>query len=198
LYDLAADPAESRNLLDAHPARADAMDAVLARILAGAGRAAESPVADEEAIQQLQSLGYVTTIEPGTKLSTKKDPKDGIEGAAVLFHGQKAYLDADFVRAETLLRRALQLDPTSKEGHSYLAGTFFGLRRYDLCIEYARRALELEPELNEGPVHMTIGEAYLALSRPEEAVPPLEEAVRLMPRSEKARDLLARARAAAR
>ncbi len=196
LYSLPDDPAESRNRIEDDEEAARELETTLAAILATAAPAVE-PEADEETLAALRSLGYVATVTPGATPATRKDPKDGIDGVAALFHGEQAYRDGDLPRAEVILRRALQLDPRNKDAYSHLAGTYYGLGRFGLSIEYSRRALELEPHWNEGPIHMTLGEAYLALDRPHDAVAPLAEAVRLMPGSEKARGLLARARASA-
>ncbi len=192
LYDLEQDPAERVNILSTRAGTADSLAQKLEGILAAAP-STPAPEADNATMEQLRSLGYVAQIEPGSRRTSGKDPKDQIEVAAALFQGEQAYLDADFPRAESFLRRALQRDPDCKEAHAFLSGTYFGLGRYAPAVEHARRALQLQPHLNEGPLHMTIGEAYLAMGRAEDARVALEEALRQMPKSEKARALLARA-----
>ncbi len=197
LYDLAADPQERNNLLSREPSIARDLESKLDAFLATAKEMAK-PEADEETMDQLRSLGYVMTAGPGQPGSSREDPKDHIGAVAALFRGEQAYLAADLRTAETHLVRALQLDPKNKEAYSFLSGTYIGLGRYGAAVEHARRALELEPHSNEGPLHMTIGEALLAMGRPKEAIAPLEEAVRLTQRGDKAQKLLARARELAR
>ena len=51
----------------------------------------------------------------------------------------------------------------------------------ELSADYARRALELPPHVNEGPIHTTLGEALLALNQPADALPHLKTALRLQP-----------------
>jgi arylsulfatase A-like enzyme len=192
VYDLVEDPAERRNVIDREGQVAVELSRELDSFLAGAPKPDE-PEADEETLSQLRSLGYVAQVEPGTKHHAEKDPKDQVEVVVALFRGEQAYMEADFARAEGYLRRAIQLDPQNKEAYSFLSGTSFGLGRYDAAVEHARRALTLEPKLNEGPLYVTIGEAYLAMGRPDQAIEPLREGLRLLPGNEKARVLLARA-----
>lgn len=189
LYDLELDPAESENQIEKQPQVAARLAEATEAVLASAP-SAQTPEVHDDAVEQLRSLGYVATIEPGSAKTPKRDPKDGIDGAVALFRGEEAYLAADFRRAEPLLRLALELDPKSKEAHSFLAGTYYGLDRYAESAEHARRALALPPHLNEGPLHMTMGEALLGLGRRDEAILSLQEAVRRMPKNAKARALL--------
>lgn len=193
LYDLVRDPGETTNQYGSRPDVAEELRKRVEEVLKTASPSETAPVESED-LEKLRSLGYVAEVEPGRSPSTGKDPKDGIEGAAALFHAQKAYLEGDLPRSESLLRRTIQLDPDCKEAYAFLAGTYYGLQRYAQSVEYARRALELPPRLNEGPVYMTLGESLLALRRYQEAVAPLERAVELLPASKKAKSLLLEAR----
>jgi hypothetical protein len=192
LYDLTRDPGESRNLIDSEPAVARRLSGEVDRILEAAP-AALPPHSDSEVLEQLHALGYVAHVEPGSVKTSAKDPKDGIESVAALFEGQEAFLDSNFARAEVFLQRALRLDPQSKEAHSFLSGTYFALRRFALSADYARRALDLPPHLNEAPLHATIGEALLELGKSKEAAESLRESLRLKPDDPKVRALLERA-----
>lgn len=195
LYDLELDPAEAHNRIQDEPGVAQRLREATEAVLAAAP-VTRSPDVQEDALEQLRSLGYVASIEPGSAKKPQRDPKDAIDGAVALFLGVEAYLDADLNRAEPLLRRALQVDPDLKEAHSFLAGTYYGLGRHSEAIQHARRALELPPHLNEGPLHMTLGETFLALGRRDDAIDALREATRLMPKNAKARALLERAESA--
>jgi len=174
LYDLRADPGETRNVIDEHPDVVARLAARVADALARDVGAAATPL-DEGTAEQLRSLGYVATADPAA-FDRRKDPKDGVAGATALFRGEEAYVARDFEAALLLLEEAVRLDPTAKEAHAFLAGTYAELRRYDLAVSHARRALELPPHLNEGPLHATLGGALLALGRAEEALPELRAA----------------------
>ncbi len=76
LYDLAADPGETRNLADREVTRREAM----ARTLAGRSRRPAGPAADpgvnEDAAARLRSLGYATaTAVPRRAYTESDDPK---------------------------------------------------------------------------------------------------------------------------
>jgi tetratricopeptide (TPR) repeat protein len=192
LYDLIQDPGETSNVIRDQPEVARELSTYLQKLL-DAAPPPEVPQADEQTMEQLRSLGYVAAVEPGSIPEGGKDPKDGIESLVALFEGEEAYLDTDFARAEKYLLRALQLDPQSKEACSFLSGTYYSLRRYDLSAEYATRALGLVPHMNEAPLYMTRGEALLALGKKEEAAKSFRESLRIKPGDAKVEELLRRA-----
>jgi tetratricopeptide (TPR) repeat protein len=200
LYDLCTDPGETVNLHAERPEIVGALSSALDRILLR-----EVPVhalaPETEAMAELRSLGYVATVRPGRRarrLEGAKDPKDGVKGSVALFRGEQAILDGDLVRAERYFTQTIRLDPECKEAHSFLAGVYFTWGRYPLAADYARRALELPPDMMEAPIYATLGEIYLAMGRPKDAVAPLKKAVQLAPRSERNRNLLAEAERAPR
>ena len=59
LYDRIADPAESANLIDAHPEVAARLDAELRAWSASIPSHAPPPERDEEQLEMLRALGYV-------------------------------------------------------------------------------------------------------------------------------------------
>lgn len=193
LYDLQADPAELHNLHEDRTEEVEALSGLLDDVLAHTNDLAREEV-DPAVLEQLRGLGYISTIEPGSEHDARLDPKDGIQAVLALNEGQKAYFSRDLPRAEQHFLRAIQVDDNSKEAHAFLAGTYFGLQRPDLSAEYAERALALFPHVNEGPIHATLGEAYLALDRAEDAVRHLETALTTQPGSDKLQRLLREAR----
>jgi choline-sulfatase len=192
LYDLAVDPEESRNVVDERPEIARDLASRLDEILAASPDARPADI-DPETMEQLRSLGYVASIEPGSGANLGTDPKDKIDGAVALFYGEKAYMDGELRAAEKLLQRAVRLDPECKDAHSYLSAVYYNLGRYDLSADYARRALDLVPHLGEGPVYTTLGQALLALNRPREALPHLRAALDSKPDNPKLKELVAEA-----
>jgi len=197
LYDLSVDPGELHNVIAEHPDVAAELSAEVDHVLASAVDTAPGSL-DDETAERLRSLGYVATITPGTAVDARKDPKDGIAGVVEVARGQAAYLDRDFATAERHFLRALELDPDNKEAHSFLAGTYYGLGRFELSAEHARRSLAMEPHVNEEPVLSTLGEALLALDRPREALPHLTAALAQRPRDPKLMRLVEEARRRAR
>ncbi|MGH2571174.1 MAG: sulfatase-like hydrolase/transferase, partial [bacterium] len=192
LYDLRDDPGERANLAGSQPEIESELERRLEEILAAS---VASPAADLDAgtAARLRSLGYVASVEVGSAPDLRKDPKDGVVSAAALFHGEQAYVDGRFRAAEHHLLRAIELDPERKDAHSFLAGTYCGLNRWDLAAEHAQRSLDLPPHLNEGPVHSTLGEALLALGEPAKALPHLKIALEERPESARLKKLVAEA-----
>ena len=86
LYDLSADPSESKNLFSAEPDRARTLDAMLktlAGTFASRAGAAEKTTLSAEARQRLQALGYVAaSAGPGKRTYTDADDPKVLMGPA--------------------------------------------------------------------------------------------------------------------
>jgi arylsulfatase A-like enzyme len=184
LYDLAADPGETRNVIGERPEVAARLSERVDRILA-----AEIPVEekiDATVLEKLQGLGYLATITPGAVRGSREDPKDHIASVMEMFEG-------DFREAALRLRAALAGDPELDAARSYLAGALLRLGELEACIregtEYLRRS-----EVNRGPVLLTVAEACLESGRPADAVPLLQEAAERMPGDPRPGELMRRAR----
>ena len=192
LYDLIADPGEIRNLHDADPDVVGRLSALVDAALAMESDIPPTPL-DAESAERLRSLGYVGAVHAADRADRSKDPKDGAASQAALFYGEEAYGHGDLPTALKHLLDAVRLDPTNKEACSFLAGTYHGLGRYDMAVEYARKSLQLSPHLNEAPVHATLGESLLRLGRPAEALPELRLARERRPGDPKLQSLVAEA-----
>ena len=190
LYDLARDPGERENV---HAAYADVVERLSDHLDDIRARATESVPGhiDRQTAEQLSALGYVATVEPGTG-STGLDPKDGVHSAAALFRGTEAYTEGNLDLARSQLTRAIQLDPNSKDAHSYLASVHLDSGRYELAAQHARFALDLPPTWGEGAARRTLGLALLALGRTEQALPELQRALSLQPGNQDLRELVRR------
>lgn len=75
------------------------------------------------------------------------------------------------------MRSALSLDPLSATFGRFTARFLLYLRRYDDAIDQAKRTLDVNPSHVHALVHM--GQAYLAMGKPEQALATLREADRL-------------------
>jgi choline-sulfatase len=112
LYDLARDPNETNNLLQAEPARA----ADLARLVDAMSPAqlAQAPAgADPEAVGRLQALGYVSGR--ATTSGARPDPKDRRELAARL--AQVASGELQGAALERALRQIVKEDPANPQAN---------------------------------------------------------------------------------
>ena len=169
LYDLAADPGERENLLDAQPARARAMRAALGRILdserAAAPRAPGARAVSPEVLEKLGALGYVGGSAPAETASPGADPKDKVE---------------EFRIANDLIREGLL---------RFHAG--------DPAGSVARFRAVLARRVESFEVHFFLARGLLALGRPREAAAHFAEAARRVPAHGAAWEGLAESRAAA-
>ena len=77
LYDLAADPAEARDVAASEPSRVEGMRRELQRAMARTTPSAAQAV-DPETAERLAALGYVGTGGSATTPPSGRDPKDGI------------------------------------------------------------------------------------------------------------------------
>jgi len=78
LYDLAADPGETRDRAARDAARLDAMRSELQRAIAAVATPVAGHAVDAETRERLAALGYVGTAGGGAPVLTGRDPKDGI------------------------------------------------------------------------------------------------------------------------
>jgi arylsulfatase A-like enzyme len=191
LYDLAADPGETRNVIDERPEVAAALSERVDRVLAD-----EVPVEekiDAAVLDRLRGLGYLATIQPGAVRGSREDPKDHVAAVMELFEGEKAYVAGDYEEAARRLRAALAGDPELDAARSYLAGALLQLGEHEACIregtEYLRRS-----EVNRGPVLLAVAEACLESGRPADAVRLIAEAAERMPGDPRPGALMRRAR----
>jgi len=88
----------------------------------------------------------------------------------------RAHHDYGFLLVETgeagagiaELRTALALDPVAPRVNLDAGWVFLQARRFDDAVRYARRALELEPRLDEARLCIALAELYQGKSGPEE------------------------------
>lgn len=168
LYDLRADPAESRNLFDEKPAVARRMRDALAAYIAAHTDAKSSAKRDLTAddVRQLQALGYLASTSTGT--ATHMDPKDGMAfqirldefykdlekdpGSDLESAVDRFYRENRLARNQSLYSRVIRIYEQRKradkvvgvllrtidEFPDYVGGRMHLLRTYILQREYAK------------------------------------------------------------
>jgi arylsulfatase A-like enzyme/Flp pilus assembly protein TadD len=169
LYDLRDDPGERLNLVDAQPARAEALRAGLARALeaersASASRPAAGESVPPELLERLGALGYLGAGAPGASASTGADPKDKIDEFKLLNRlvreGLLRLREKDYAASAERLGELLRRGVDSFEAHYYRARALVGLKRWREAEEHFARAAQLLPAF--GAAHLGLADARLA------------------------------------
>jgi arylsulfatase A-like enzyme/Flp pilus assembly protein TadD len=208
LYDLGADPGESRNLAASDPARAREMSARLLRLsdavsAADLGRSAAGQ-SSPESRAALESLGYVgggsaATLRAGfpepEALRLMPDPKD--KGLVLMAANlaqerlrKRSYDDCVFHA-----RSGLAMDPGNLRLRTSLAQCLALLGLADRALDELHRAAAFRPDDPEP--YALEGRILLWQRRYQEALEPLRKAVTLQPRLVDALRILASAHALA-
>src|SRR6185312_1976972 len=145
LYDLAADPAEQRNLAGTEPQRRDTLRAALAPFAAAAP--VTRPVTESaDARERLRSLGYVTgTAAPRRAFTKEDDPKQQIASDTALQAIVGRYLDGDRAGALDEARRFAEAHPSNAVALMHLAQLEREAGRLPPAIAAMRQAMTLTP-----------------------------------------------------
>jgi arylsulfatase A-like enzyme/Flp pilus assembly protein TadD len=142
LYDIVADPAELRNVLQD---KRRIYTALRERIQPYIHAAAAPGAVDEERKQQLAALGYI-----GSTVSTKPDdvlpdPKDNIHFANDIGSAYRAYLADNFEEADKLTSALLRNNARMVDVWALRARVMQKLNRLDEAIDCAKEAVKLSP-----------------------------------------------------
>jgi choline-sulfatase len=125
LYDLKADPNETKNLYDdpKYRTKADSLDVELEKILQDSGKralASHSDPMSQETMQMLQSLGYLQGAKD-RDAAGGIDPKDGILTYNKLEEARHEAQQRHWVKAEKQLKDILKDNPRHFSARSVLA-----------------------------------------------------------------------------
>jgi arylsulfatase A-like enzyme/Tfp pilus assembly protein PilF len=182
LYDLTADPAETRNLASREVERVAALDGLVTELLAG-GRSLDASGLDPERQAQLERLGYLVPASPERTETLHiggPDPKDHLhelasfrQATAHLRHGRP-------VQAQ----KALEGLPASTFVSTLRADAALAAGRPRVAERYARQALVGGPD--DAAVQVTLGNALLRQGRLEDAHAAFARAAELHPASPEA------------
>jgi tetratricopeptide (TPR) repeat protein len=170
LYDLAADPGEKRNLIDAERRRAFAMRASIAPFVTAA--AAPAAVSPEEA-RKLAALGYIGSSAPAE--GELPDPKDKVGMAGELRKAFALYEKGEYEAALPLFQKLIAENERMLDVWDVLARTLDRLGRTEEAITAAKRAFRLSP--NTTHLALMIAALSLDVGRLDEAQKHAELAV---------------------
>ncbi len=182
LYDLALDPRETRNLVDAHPDVVSELEQFLEGRLVKARPVEPRLKPDAARRAQLAELGYLTgeAAVPAAELGKVGgiDPKDGL-GQVMKLQAAISLMSAD--RPEEALA---VLEPIEGGGYVFDLHRSEAARRAgraEAAERFARASLAQAPAVSG--VHLALAEALEEQGRFEEAAQSFEEAARLDPAS---------------
>jgi len=170
LYDVAADPGEGRNVLDAHAREAETLRGELRQALETLPPDAAQEL-DAAARERLRALGYISGSAPSRP--TTRDPKDGIVLVERLERGlAEARVNPALAIRELTAFLAVEPDAPLARRHRAIAYQFAG--RYDeaiadISVLDGRASLTLEDQT-------VLAESLRLAGRHEEALATLDRA----------------------
>jgi len=176
LYDLAADPEETTDIIRRERAVArelkERLDALTARIESGAEEPGRPADIDEETLAQLEALGYLAG-RGGVSLADEKaveraDPKDRIDLHQRVMAAQSALGRGEIDRAREHLEAALAADATMVDAHQMLGRIAAQEERFEAAAGHFRDALAVRDDHVESLYGLAT--AYLRLGREDEAL----------------------------
>ncbi len=182
LYDLASDPSETKNVIDAHPAAVKELESRL-RAVAGNpdSEKIETAAADRRTMEQLRSLGYLGGSSGGQYTLTGKgtDPKDRLAVLKLLHTAVYSDSPLPLPHRVTMLREALGIDPANPALYSNLGDL------YRKAGRLAEEAQLYQEAVNKGVrsawLCSRLGALRLRQGNRPDAIAYLEKAARLNP-----------------
>jgi arylsulfatase A-like enzyme/Tfp pilus assembly protein PilF len=197
LYDLRADPGETRNLASERPGavselRAE-LEGVIARFSEGAVEPKEPEILDDETREKLTALGYLGSPRksaPSEAASTLADPKDKIEVHVRVKAAESAVGAGRIDEALRDIERVLALDSSVVEAHRIRGDGYKAKGALDRAASAYREALALDPGHKVAAFHLALVD--LAMGRGDAAEAGLRRVLELDPRDNKSYFLLAK------
>jgi len=180
LYDLAADPGETINIVESRAPEA----ARLKRIAAAIARPSAAPDRDRTdplLAEKLMSLGYVgySPAAPDGEGRALADPKDRIEVYNLTMDALEESEKGDVLRALKKVGEAEKRDPNVAQ-IEFLKGTLFGrMGRYDQAVPALERSVELNPRYTAARFRLAL--ALLRVGRADRAEQALRDVVNEQP-----------------
>ena len=183
IFDVAADPGETRNLAASPPQAARALPRELDRLERGWRKVEAAPAPlDAELAAALESLGYAggSSATAESRDEGDLDPKDGLP-LLTRFESAKRRLDAGDARAAaTELEQLVRASPDNVPFLTRLASAQLAAGNPERALAALGEAIERNPRLEF--LHLQLAETYLALRRLGEAERAYRVALRLNPR----------------
>ena len=187
VYDVVADPKESRNLAATDLPRT--MRAALRDYPLPSAQAPEDENLDEEGRRKLASLGYIaSTVKPVIRADAPR-PADMTELFPILDEAAALFVAEQYSQAIPLLERILAKDPTNLDSALRLATAHSSLGHDAAALEAFRRAETISPDSVDVRTYLAL---HLARGKDwQRAVPMLERIIAETPNKVPALEALA-------
>ncbi|MBI2840898.1 MAG: sulfatase-like hydrolase/transferase [Acidobacteria bacterium] len=180
LYDIGADPAETKNLYSSRKEDALRLSALLDSIYVGRDddapqRAEAADAAELEALAQLGYVGSSTTdvVKPGA------DPKDKIAEFQGFNHDLRVAIEAfsagDNQKSADMLQSLITRGKSSFEVQYFLGRALFRLGRVAEAIERLKEGISKLPAF--APIYTELARAYVAQNRIQDAVALMQQCI---------------------
>jgi arylsulfatase A-like enzyme/Tfp pilus assembly protein PilF len=188
LYDLAADPRESRNLYTAQQSTASHLRKRMMSLLAHVS-AAKPLSSTPDALSALRSLGYLSGSTASSRIESHIDPKDRIADFELYGHALALASAGRLAESDSILQKLDQKLPEVIDIPISLGLNYQRSGRYPQAAEVFKRALDRDPR--NAQAHFDLALCYFRLHQPDEAIKELLVALALEPWYTRAEELLA-------
>jgi arylsulfatase A-like enzyme/Tfp pilus assembly protein PilF len=188
LYDLSADPLESRNLYGTEKARATAMRQSL-MALVSAAPTAKPATPSTDVLNALRSLGYLSGSTAASRLASQIDPKDRISDFELFGHALALASVGRLAESNSLLIKLSGKLPDVADIRISLGLNNQQSGEHAAAVREFRQALERAP-LNP-QAHFDLALSQFRLHRIVESIHELQAALALEPGYTRAEELLA-------
>jgi len=173
LYDLAADPGETRNVYKANSARAEPLRLRLdALSRSPAGAAIERRALDPDTLQRLAALGYVGNVVDADPNAVLPDPKAKLPVFQSLSAAKDLAQQDKLEEAVARMRGVLAAEPGIMDAQVTLGNWLTRLRRPDEAAEAFKAALNLKPD--DDVALQNLAWVYMSRGRTQDALEALE------------------------
>jgi arylsulfatase A-like enzyme/Tfp pilus assembly protein PilF len=147
LYDLSADPGETKNIYRAFSRRAEDLRLRLEALAKAEGSTApERRSLDPETLQRLAALGYVGNVIDVDPSAVLPDPKQKLPLFAEMNAAKHLAEDERVEEAVAKMRAVVEADPKIMDAHITLGSWLLRLHRPDEAIAAYKEALALKPD----------------------------------------------------
>ena len=183
LFDLEADPGETRNLHDERPEIAAELDGILSDLqtrweLLDSGAAIADTPLDDSMLARLAALGYVGGAVT-EQAERGPDPRRLVHFENDVFTARDATREGEFGFALEIWKRILAADPGNRHALHQAAQVSARMEDWDAALDYTARAVERYPDFIAA--RLLRGHIFVRLNRLRDAAAEFEAGLEYAP-----------------